>query len=411
MVEGSGKPTAPLKKFYNKKGEVLIDDERLINGEGLIDELIVPLIPPRPLMAPKLPMRQSNNNNNNKMMKISTSYPLEDNIYTGLKPQQTKTKFYIPNTTIQQNGQLPIDFNLKSAFKENFVVGLQQGKIVVLCVDKMVEVFNCLSESVNRQFYELIPFKKGKGSFLAFQDTGNIFKVQISDSTTNISLLLRGSIPSGTCKILLRPEVEEIWVVGIRETSILLLNQRDEDVALIKRVVSHFPDSISLTFLGAEDLAVTQRDRSVQVFTISRFGHQPALIANLPPVIGEIVKILKISTKAYGTVYSDGKMIIWKFERDALKEKITVPLTLFRIQTVHVVSDIIWLGLTNGKILILKIGEEEQKILAETKFHQTAVTKFIKCEENLVGSLDAAGQFCLWDENLTFYKQSKRVEE
>lgn len=400
MVEGNDdtKPAAPFKKFYKKEATKELNDAT------------VPLIPPRPSLGPKLPMRPSNNNVKTKIISIN-SYPLEDNIYTGLKPELTASKFYYPNpnVTIQQNGQLAVDFNLK-AFKGDVVIGLQQGKIVVLGLNKMVSVNCCLSESANRQFYELIPLNQNSYSFLAFQDTGNVFKVQISDENNLIiKLILRGSIQFGTCKIILRPEVEEIWAIGTRETSILSINKKGEDVVLmlIKRVASHFPESIDLTFLGPEDLAVVKMDRSVQVFTISRFSHQPALTAILPPAIGEIIKILKISTAAYGTVYSDGKMIIWKFEKDRIKEKVTVPLTLFRIQTVHVVSDLIWLGLANGKILVLKIGEGEQRILGEMKFHQMTVTKFIKGEGGFLGSLDTSGQFCLWDENLTFYKQSK----
>ena len=403
MVEGSAgirendtslKPTAPLKNFYKKDKE---------------ECEIVPSIPPRPLMAPKLPMKSSRKT---KEVVNKNSYPLEDNIYTGLKPEQTVNKFYYSNL-MQQNGQIavaiPADFIAKAFIGNDKLIGLQQGKITVLSVDKLL--INT-AEGMNRQFYELVPLNLNNKSFLAFQDTGNVFKVHLENGNLLMNLLLRAAIPSGTAKILLRPEVEEIWVVGLRETSILMLNQRDEDVALVKRVASHFPDSTAVTFLNAEEMAVTQRDRSVQVFTVARFSHQPALIANLPAVIGETVKIIKTSANSYGTIYSDGKMIIWKVEKDELKEKISVPLTLFRIQTAHhVVSDnFVWLGLGNGKILVVKIDGEKQIILSEAKYHQTAIVKFIKCEDKMIGSLDASGQLCTWDENLTFYKQSKQLK-
>lgn len=394
MVEGSRndqvvlKPSAPEKKFYKKQSE-----------EGGSDlDTDVPVIPPRPLQAPKLPIRPSASKTKDIVCK--NSYPLEDNIYTGLKPELSVSKFN------SLNGQIPVDFLAKAFVDNSMLIGLQQGKISCLGVDKSLA--DGVSDSMNRQFYELIPLDSDQKTFLAFQDTGNVCKVHPQNQNLSINLVLRASIPCGSAKILLRPEIEEVWVVGLRETSILRLNRKEGDVALVKRVPSHFPEAISLTFLGAEDLAVTQRDRSIQVFTVARFGHQPALIANLPPIIGDVVKIFKISANTYGTIYSDGKMIAWRYEKGELIEKISIPLTLFRIQSVHVAADSIWLGLGNGKLLIVKLeSREKQIILAEAKVHQAAISKLIKCGDGTVMSLDAGGMLCTWDEQLTFYKQSK----
>lgn len=409
MVEGNGttnnsdnntksfhfptKPSAPIKKFYQKEA-----------NETFKEQEDVPSIPPRPLAAPKLPMRPTTSSRP-VGLKDRTAYPLEDNIYTGLKPETLLTKFYSNSTEMQ----MPPDF-IPKIFFACTLFGLQHGKIVALTTSITA---NQSDNYNNRQFYDLILLNLESKSFLAFQDTGTIYKVQLVDESNSLqfSVLLKNSIPTGTAKIFLRPEINEIWVVGMRETAILRMNPREGDVALVKRVKpNHFPEATGLSFLGPEDLAVMQQNRSVKVFSVARHGHKPALIANLPaPIIGDLVKVFKLVNGGYGTIYSDGKMIIWEFEKDRLVEKVTVPLTLFRVQCVHVAKDLIWLGLGNGKLLIVKIGSDKQiSILSEAKYHQTAITKMFKAEDGILVTIDSTGQMCTWDDNLSFYKQSNK---
>lgn len=412
MVEGNGNnneavkiPTAPIKKFYKNQEE----------GQEQCAELIQPAIPPRPLLAPKLPLRPGKQLNASKRreLKVKTLYPLEDNIYTGLKPETTINKFYsCENSSVTEPLSLPADFVPKVFVNDGeTVLGLQHGEIVQYNREKKVCGLSGLADSSNRQFYEMIPF--GKQTFLAFQDTGTIFKVTltINSSDLSIKVLLRDSIPTGSfCKVLLRPEIDEIWVIGLRETCILLMNSRESDVALVRKVPTHFPEAVTVSFLGTEELAVVKRDRSVEVFAVARHSHQPALIAKLPSTIGDLVKIFKIPGRnAFRTIYADGKMIIWRFEGDELAEKRTVPLTLFRIQSVHISAGILWLGLGNGKLLLIQLQNSEDKIfiLAEAKYHQNPITKFITSSDDVVVSFDSSGQLCTWDESLSFYKQSK----
>ena len=400
------KPTAPIKKFLQK--------EHLKSVESL------PSIPPRPLIAPKLPLRPTTSTSTRKReFKNNTLIPLEDNIYTGLKPELIVNKFY--SFSIQVNGlmvaaPIPSDFIAKVYIDELVgLIGLQQGKVVQLCSDKL-RVLN-FDQAANRQFYDLISLNAnaaGQNTFLlllAFQDTGNLFKVSLDGG--GIKPLLRDCLPLGTSKIILRPEIDEIWVIGRMETSILLINQQRNEVALIKKIPTHFPEVARVSFVSAEEMAVVHLDRSIQMFAVARHGHQPALIANLPPVLGDLVKIFKLTCcpQAYATIYSDGKMIIWKHEKDELVEKMTVPLTLFRIQSVHLQADkpqqtdLIWLGLSNGKLLIVQVGAEKQVILIEAKHHQSALNKFME-GNGLLASLDSTGQVCTWDSSLTSYRQS-----
>ena len=373
-------------------------------------------------MAPKLPLRPGKSFPSKLDMKTRNLYPLEDNIYTGLKPEIIVNKFYPcggETTTAAASAEpiyLPADFMPKVFVNNETILGLQHGKIVQFHREKKLSTFSApFQDSQNRQFYELIPFSKQQDTFLAFQDSGTIFKVTISTNSFDLSvkMLLRDSIPMGSfCKVLIRPGTDEIWVVGSRETAILLLNQSEIDVALIRKVSTHFPEAVSVTFLGAEELAVVKSDRSIGVYSVARHSHQPALIGKLPSTIGDLVKIFKPpNLNALGTIYADGKMIIWRFYRDELVEKITVPLTLFRIQTVHIPTThdngILWLGLSNGKLLLVQLSDPECKvsILGEAKYHQSALVKFLTSSE-IVVSLDSSGQVCTWDESLAFYKQS-----
>ena len=425
MVEGSGncdrntveakKPLAPTKKFY-KNTETLEDDDS--------EEINIPLIPPRPLLAPKLPLRPGKLGKTKQTVKSRNLFPLEDNIYTGLKPETILNKFYAsaiePTANIPEAPvNLPSDFIPKAFVNNETLLGLQHGRIVQFGRER--KGIAAVQDSSNRQFYELIPFTKqqqhnGTFTFLAFQDTGIIYKGTVSTSEPSgftVKILLRDAIPMGSfCKVILRPEIDEIWVIGMRETSILLVC--DGDVALVKRIPTHFPDAVSVSFLGPEELAVVKSDRSVQVFTVARHSHQPALIANLPPIIGDLVKIVKLpNSNAFGTIYADGKMIIWRFEGGdgELVEKVTVPLTLFRIQVVHLsASDgVMWLGLSNGKLLLIQLAKDsnsEISILAEAKYHQSSIVKFFTCD-SMFATIDSNGQLCTWDRSMSFYKQSK----
>lgn len=415
MVEGNksnlcNNPIAPPeKKFYKTQTQ---EQEQIEEQDDLLP---VPVIPPRPLLAPKLPIKPNNTENNNKNIKTSNLYPLEDDIYTGQKPELIANKFYF-NSNAAVPVSLPNDFIFKAFVNNDSVIGLQHGKIVQFCIDKtsFVEGMFCES-SCNRQFYEIIQVNK---MLLGFQDTGTIYKIQMDGRFGSLKLLLRDSIPIGTStKIIFRPEVNEIWAIGLRETSILVVN-KDEDIALVRKVPTHFPEAANLTFLNSEELAVLQRDRTVQIYSLPRFGHAPALIANIPAVIGDIVKVMRVQGdgdfSAYGTIYSDGKMIIWKFKiGKGLTEKITAALTLFRIQTVHSSKDgHLWLGLNTGKIIVIHFANylksQSMGIVAEMKCHQAAVNKFVKAAEALLVSVDSSGQICTWDENLTFYKQSTK---
>lgn len=396
-------PIAPVKKFHKKE-----------EASESVAELIQPPIPPRPILAPKLPLRPGklNPSKRERELKSKTLFPLEDNIFTGLKPETIINKFYSSENSLAEPINLPADFIPKVFVGDTeSILGLQHGKIVQFHREKDFIGVSGSVDSSNRQFYELIPFIKHE--FLAFQDTGTIFKVTLSTNFSDLSIkiLLRDSIPMGSfCKILIRPELDEIWVIGLRETCILLMNSKERDVALIRRVTTHFPEAVSVSFLGAEELAVVRPDRSIQVFTVARHSHQPALIAKLPSAIGDLMKILKIpALNAFGTIYADGKMIIWRFEGDELVEKSTVPLTLFRIQSVHIATaGILWLGLGNGKLLLTQLKNSDGKIsiLAEAKYHQNAITKFIASSEAVV-SFDSSGQLCTWDESLTFHKKSR----
>ena len=391
-----GPPVTPVKKFYEQK-----------------EEEIVPSIPPRPLMiAPKLPLRQNQTAKGRVPVSRTTSYPREDHIYTGLRPESTiNTKFYTSDFIVKVLVNPP-----------NQVIGLQHGRIIQLNLDKEGEEAAGPKE-FNRQFYELL--QVDTNLCLAFQDTGAVYKLTWDEVSMSLVLLVRDSVPRGTSKVLLRPEINEIWVVSVRETSILAVNKTD--VALIRRVPTHFPQANNIYFLSPEELAVIQPDRAIQIYSVPRFGHTPALIAKIPSEIGDLVKIVKIPTKstnsnfgshshsyAYGTIFNDGKMIIWKFneKNEDSVEKITVPLTLFRIQVVHVAADslLLWLGLSNGKLTILQIHDaEEQKIeiVCEAKSHPVAICKFVKIVGGGLVSIDTGGQFCTWDDNLTFYKHSK----
>ena len=423
MVEGSGncdngnselkRPPAPTKTFYKITGKKeAVPEPATVHAE----EPPIPSIPPRPLLAPKLPLRPEKLLPSKQTVSSRNLFPLEDNIYTGLKPETILNKFYasgIETTITAEPITLPSDFIPKVFVNNETILGIQHGRIVQF--SRKRKCLATVQDSSNRQFYELIPFNKhhnGSFQFLAFQDTGTIYKGALSIESVEftIKILLRDAIPMGSfCKVLPRPEVDEIWVIGLRETSILLVNQNDNDVALIRRLPSHFPEAVSVTFLGPEDLAVVKSDRSIQVFSVSRHSHQPALIAKLPSIIGDLIKILKISNlNAFGTIYADGKMIIWRFEGDELVDRITVPLTLFRIQSVHISKGVLWLGLSNGKLLLIQLPNSEGKILilGEAKYHQSSLMKFLISNSSTIVTIDSSGQVCTWDQSLTFYKQS-----
>lgn len=406
---GNVNPIAPpVKKFYHKQDADAVEEEEFVDS--------VPVIPPRPLIAPKLPIKPTSTAKKTPV-KQSNSYPREDNIFTGLKPELLVNKFY-SNALLTT---LPTDFIPKvfvnNKEDDNAVIGLQYGKIVKYSINESsstLDNFLDLSPN-NRQFYELIQVQMG--TLLAFQDTGIVYKLSPSDG--QLKILLRDAIPMGTTRVHLRPEINEIWVIGLRETSILAVNKDKNDVALVKRIPTQFPEAASVSFLDAEDLAVLQRDRTVKIFSLPRFGHAPGLIANIPAVLGgDLVKIVKIPSgiknknfNYYATIYSDGKMIIWKFQvnEQGLTETITIPLTLFRIQTAHLSKNFLWLGLNNGKIIVVQVTADFQQIVAEVKSHQTTVNKFIKTDGSGLVSIDSGGQLCLWDENLTVYQQSNEL--
>ena len=368
-------PIAPNKNFLNVK-----------NAKEIKEAESAPKIPQRPLQllshAPKLPKRSNQNDRTMTAIGVTNQnfYPLEDHIFNDLKPHLTTIKFYFNNPSQSHLSiipqMMPPDFTPKifsspktETEKETdskpLLLGLQHGKVfqMKLNLDDAALTDHHLN-SHNRQFYELIQLKSL--AILAFQDSGIVYRVDRKGFTP----ILRDALPRGTAKVLHRPEIDEIWVIGLRETSILLTN-REDGVALIRKIPTQFPEATSITFINAEELAVQARDRSIKIYSVARHGHRPALTATLPPiVIGDVIKTFKLNNWSYGTIYSDGKMIIWKFEKDEeLSDKIIVPLTLYRIQSVHLApsttphSDsnlVIWLGLSTGKLLVVQVRTNQE---------------------------------------------------
>lgn len=111
------------------------------------------------------------------------------------------------------------------------------------------------------------------------------------------------------------------------------------------------------------------------------------------------------------TGHETGKIIIWDIS--ALSPLKIIQLSMYKITSIKISLSInqsksIWIGLSTGKIIVLRQFSDTWIVFAEWKSHRASISHFVSDQDGCIVSICQNNQILLWDETLNDIIQSKK---
>lgn len=111
------------------------------------------------------------------------------------------------------------------------------------------------------------------------------------------------------------------------------------------------------------------------------------------------------------TGHETGKITVWDIS--TLSPLQIIQLSMYKITSIKISLSVnetknVWIGLSTGKIIVLRQFSDTWIVFAEWKSHRASISHFVSDQDGCIVSICQDSQILLWDETLNAIMQSKK---